>query len=43
MKYIDKQYNEKDAKIIDLIHIMVQLGEILNRPNFKDHVIEKYK
>lgn len=42
-EYINNMYEDKDAKLQDLINVMTQLGEILNRPNMKEHLLAKYK
>lgn len=41
--YVDRQFAVEKPKLCDLMNIMQQLGEILNRPNLKQHVVEKYK
>lgn len=41
--YINSMYEDKNSKLQDLINVMTQLGEILNRPGMKEHLLEKYK
>ncbi|CAL6078446.1 Outer-arm_dynein gamma [Hexamita inflata] len=41
--YVDIQFSVEKPQLQDLINIMQQLGEILNRPNLKGHVLQKYK
>lgn len=41
--YINNMFTDPNVKLQDLISVMTQLGEILNRPNMKEHLLEKYQ
>ena len=41
--YINRMFDDKGSKLQDLINVMTQLGEILNRPGMKNHLLEKYR
>lgn len=43
INYVEEKVNQEHPDLQDLINIMQQLGEILNRPNLKTQVIAMYK
>lgn len=43
INYVEEQVSQEHPDLQDLINIMQQLGEILNRPNLKTQVISMYK
>lgn len=43
MKYVDDKFDAANINIEDLLSILYQLGEILNRPSMHDWILTKYK